>query len=297
MKLSEFDLGQHGGHRVPSPGRCIYCGANGVQLTDEHVVPYALGANSLVLEKSSCATCQAIIQRYEQEVLKKQLGTFRAQVSAPTRRKKDRLTEVWMHFMEVDAQARPLRDLGHRVVPLDEAPLAICLWSSPMPRLLDPTASGGSLGQPWTWIDKHAVTDIARQVAKETGAEHVAAKIGEVNRIHYLRSLAKTAHAYATATIGLEAFEPLLPDLILGRRDDVETYVGDLPHENPFGADDHQTLQIAIGEATDGPAAGYLVVHIVLYPSLNSPAHVVILGRPLVDIERAVSAAALQPLE
>lgn len=202
-----------------------------------------------------------------------------------------------MHFLEVDAQGRPVRDLGHRVVPLGEAPLAISLWSSPMPRLLDPTASDGSLGQPWSWYDKHAVAEIARQVAKETRAQHVAAKIGEVNRIHYLRSLAKTAHAYAAATIGLEAFEPLLPDLILGRRDDVETFVGDVPHENPFEPDDLQTLQIAIGEATHGPAAGYLIAHIVLYPSLNSPAHAVILGRPLVDIEQAISTGTAQPVE
>ncbi|RWA68003.1 hypothetical protein [Mesorhizobium sp.] len=280
MKLTEFDLGQRRSRRVPSPGRCIYCGIAGKPLTDEHVVPFALGANSLVLEKSCCSDCQKIIQKYEQEVLKKQLGVFRAQVDAPTRNRKDRATDVPMHFVEVNEQGKPMRDLGRRRIALAEAPLMICLWSSPLPELLDPKGAGSvPLGQPWTYVDQQAMAVMVKQVAEETGAKHVAAKIGEVNRRHYLRSLAKTAHAYAAAEMGLDAFDPMLVDLILCRRDDVETFVGDLPHESPFDADDSHTFQIAIGEPLDGPGAGYLVARIVLYPTLGSPAHVVILGR------------------
>ncbi|WP_157384580.1 hypothetical protein [Nitratireductor soli] len=250
-------------------------------MTDEHVIPFALGANSLVLEKSCCSDCQRIIQKYEQEVLKKQLGVFRAQVDAPTRNRKDRPSEVPMHFVEVNEQGQPIRNLGKRRLALAKAPLMISLWSSPLPKLLNPSGTGSApIGQPWNYVDRQAMASMVKQVAEETGAKHVAVKVGEVNRRHYLRSLAKTAHAYATAEMGLDAFDPLLVDLILCRRDDVETFVGDLPHESPFEADDSHTLQIAIGEPLDGPGAGYLVARIVLYPTLGSPAHVVILGRP-----------------
>lgn len=264
MHLTEVDLDRPAGRRIQSPGRCIYCGAPGENLTDEHVIPYALGANSLVLEKSCCGDCQKIIQKYEQEVLKKQLGTFRAQVDAPTRRRKDRPTEVRIDFVEVDDDGSSIRDLGHRVLALTEVPLAISLWSSPIPKLLDPAGNKMDLGQPWSWSDTNGFMELCRGVAEETGARHVAAKIGAVNRVHYLRSLAKTAHAYAAAEIGLDGFEPLLTDLILGRRDDVETFVGDLPHESPFEDDPSQTMQMAIGEAKDGPGVGYLLVRIVL---------------------------------
>jgi hypothetical protein len=225
--------------------------------------------------------CQKIIQKYEQEVLKKQLGVFRTQVDAPSRNKKERPTDIAMQFIEVNEQGLVVRDLGTRSVAVRDAPLMISLWSSPVPRLLNPNDSGWqSLGKPWTYFDQQAMTCIVKQVADSTGAKHVAAKIGEVNRVHYLRLLAKTAHAYAAAEMGLDAFDQLLVDVILCRRDDVETFVGDLPHESPFEADGSHTLQIAIGEALDGPVAGYLVARIVLYPLLGSPEHVVILGRP-----------------
>lgn len=281
MKLTEFDLEQRRSRRIPSPGRCIYCGVVGVQLTDEHVIPFALGANSLVLEKSCCSDCQKIIQKYEQEVLKKQLGVFRAQVDAPTRNRKDRPSDVIMHFVEVNEHGQPMRNLGKRRVTQAEAPLMISLWSSPLPELLNPRGAwSASVGEPWTYVDRQAVSSIVKRVAEETGAKHVAVKVGEVNRQHYLRSLAKMAHAYATAEMGLGAFDPLLVDLILCRRDDVETFVGDLPHESPFDADETHTLQIAVGEPLDGPGRGYIVARIVLYPTLGSPVHVVILGRP-----------------
>src|SRR3546814_1643181 len=89
------------------------------------------------LEKSGCETCQNVIQRYEKEVLKKQLGVFRTQVDAPSRsRKKDRITHVDLQFVEVDDAGRFMRDLGIRSVPVDELPLAVHLWQSPMPRRL-----------------------------------------------------------------------------------------------------------------------------------------------------------------
>lgn len=90
MNLKEFDLDRYEKRVVASPGLCIYCGQAlpSDELTDEHVIPYALGHNTLVFQKSSCKPCAAIIQRYEQEVLKKQLGTFRLQVDAPSRTKR-----------------------------------------------------------------------------------------------------------------------------------------------------------------------------------------------------------------
>src|SRR3546814_9956486 len=87
-----------------------------------------LAANTMILEKSCCETCQNVIQRYEQEVLKKQLGVFRTQVDAPSRsRKKDRITHVDLQFVEVDDAGRFMRDLGIRSVPVDELPLAVHL--------------------------------------------------------------------------------------------------------------------------------------------------------------------------
>ena len=42
--------------------QCIYCGIKDVELSDEHIVPFALNGN-LVIPKSSCEKCQKIINK------------------------------------------------------------------------------------------------------------------------------------------------------------------------------------------------------------------------------------------
>lgn len=287
MKLHEANLDAPDPIYLPSPGLCIYCCGGAGDLTDEHVIPYALGANSFVLRKSCCKVCQQIIQPYEQEVLKKQLGIFRAQVNAPTRRKKDRPTQVTFEFIEVDSQGTKIRDLGTRSYPFEEAPVVLNLWSAPPPRFGNaPVSSGSDLGEPWTWMDRAIAEDICRGVAEETEAKNVAMNLGQVNRKHYHRALAKTAHAFAVSQLGHDGFEPFLPDIILSRSDDVSLYVGDITADSPSSSSYAHTFQIFLGESLDGPAKGCLVSRIQLYPWLDSPVHLVIVGRAT-DVTRA----------
>ena len=112
MILLEHDIDDSPARRLPSPGKCIYCGASGIKLNDEHVIPYAIGKNATILEGACCEVCQKIIQPYEQEVLKKQLGVFRAMVEAPTRNKKDRPKSIILPLVEYDEQGRPSATLA-----------------------------------------------------------------------------------------------------------------------------------------------------------------------------------------
>lgn len=286
MQLTEIDLEKRETRpRIPAPGKCIYCYEvyPESELTEEHVIPYALGANAMILEKSCCTTCQKAISKYEQNVLRHQLGVFRAQVDAPTRNKKDRPKEVEIEFFEIGEDRRVVRDLGKRSIPILEAPTMINLWQSPPPAILQEAFRRPS--QPWSFSDRVAVEALCKQVAAETGAKHgIAMSIGKVNRDQYLRSLAKTAHAYAAAELGLDAFEPFLCDIILNKSDDLELYVGDMPGIGPFAFDPEHTLQISLGEADSGSAGQYLVVRIQLYPSIRSPEHLVVVGKAKEDI-------------
>lgn len=287
MQVTEIDLEKRETRpRLAGPGMCIYCYQvyPDSELTEEHVIPYALAANTMILEKSCCKICQKEITRYEQAVLKHQIGVFRAQVDAPTRNKKDRPKEVDIHFVEVGEDRRVVRDLGTRSIPILDAPTMINLWQSPPPAILQESFRRPS--QPWAFSDRVAVEALCKRVAEETGAKHgIAMSIGKVNRLHYLRSLAKTAHAYAAAELGLDAFEPFLCDIILNRSDDAETYVGDMPGIGPFPFDPDHTLQISLGEADGGSAGRFLVVRIQLYPSIRSPEHLVVVGVPTRNID------------
>lgn len=192
MKLDEVDLDTNPVEHVPSPRRCIYCHET-QGLTHEHVIPFGLGAHSLILDKANCQACQRTIQPYEQAVLKHQLGNFRAQVCAPTRRPKDRPTEIRIPAIEVDDAGRFLRDLGTWTVPIDDAPLLLSLWSSPPPRLLLPAGTEPGIGRAWSFAEASRVKPLVRRITSATGARHVALKAGEVNRLHYLRFLPRPA--------------------------------------------------------------------------------------------------------
>ncbi|MEO1987205.1 HNH endonuclease [Martelella sp.] len=133
MRTRTYEIDRFEKRRIALPGVCIYCGSafSHIDLTDEHIIPFAHGHNTLIFEKASCKPCAAIIQRYEQEVLKKQLGDFRLQVDAPSRtRRRDRPKHVEIPFVAVDGSGKITRDLGSRAFPLEEAPLALNLWQN-----------------------------------------------------------------------------------------------------------------------------------------------------------------------
>ena len=288
MILREYDVDNAPARRLPSPGKCIYCDAIGVALNEEHVIPYAIGKNATILEGACCDACQKIIQRYEQEVLKKQLGVFRAMVEAPTRNKKDRPKFVTLPLVEHDEREQSLRELGDRLIPIEDGPLILNLWKSPPPRILgekiDPTCAEG---RPWRFIEASRADPILKKAAIELGIPNVGFKLPVVDRLHYLRVLAKTAHAFVAAELGPDAFSPFLTDLILNRSDDVGEWVGDMAGVASLEGATGHSFKITMGETPSslGPAAGLIVVFMQFWADLGSPPHLVVVGRPLIDMQ------------
>ena len=74
--------------RVESVGHCIYCGAS-ENLSDEHVIPLALGGN-IILPNSSCPNCATITSDFERRVLRGFMLSGRVAGNYPTRRPKKR---------------------------------------------------------------------------------------------------------------------------------------------------------------------------------------------------------------
>lgn len=282
MRLQQFDLENGERKRIPSIGHCIYCGDAQCELTDEHVVPFALGGNTTIFEKAACTICQRIIQPYEQRVLRGQLAVFRARIGAPTRKKKNRVTHTALHFCEVNDQERFVRDLGAKQIPIDEAPLAFSVWDLPPARILEEAWNAGQdLGQPWTYVQRDVAERLAKTVAEATGSKNVAVKVDAINRDDFLRFLIKTAHAYAISELGAGAFRPLTADLILQRSNDLSQFVGGDPGPSPYESHPANMTELLVGKVETGPAAGCTAVRIRLYPLLGTPAHIVVVGAPI----------------
>ena len=73
----------HGPTRFSSKGRCIYCGRDDVNLTDEHVVPLSLGGQH-VIEGASCSSCAKIATKFERDVAREMWGDARIHYSVFT---------------------------------------------------------------------------------------------------------------------------------------------------------------------------------------------------------------------
>ena len=68
-------------------GKCIYCGCASDKLTNEHVIPLALGG-TMVIRNASCEKCRDITSRYERNPLKENWSEVRACLDYPSRRRK-----------------------------------------------------------------------------------------------------------------------------------------------------------------------------------------------------------------
>lgn len=288
MILREHDIDNTPARRIPSPGKCIYCGVSNVKLNEEHVIPYAIGKNATIFEGACCDGCQKIIQRYEQEVLKKQLGVFRAMVEAPTRNKRDRAKSITLPLVEYDDAGRIVRELGDREIAIENGPLILNLWQSPPPRILGERIEPGTAeGRAWRYVEARRADTILNAAASELGIARVGFKLPDVNRLHYLRVLAKTAHAFVAAELGPDAIQPFLTDLILNRSDDLGEFVGHMAGVASLEGASGHSFKITIGETPSslGPAAGLIVVFMQFWADLGYPPHLVVVGKPLIDLQ------------
>lgn len=288
MILMEYNVDGDLPRHLPSADKCIYCKKTDVELTDEHVVPFAIGKDATILDKSCCVVCQRTIQPYEQSVLRHQLGHFRASVEAPTRKPKDRFTSLPLEFVEANEKGEAIRELGKREVPIAEAPLILNLWQSPPPGILRiPFDPAFAEGRPFHYVESKVADPILKAVAAEAGIAHVGFKLRPVNRLHYLRTLAKTAHAYVAAELGVDAFTPYLTDIILNRSDDIARYIGDLSGVASLEGATGHTFKITLGEVPEvaGIGKGKIAVFMQFWGELGSPPHLVIVGETLIDMQ------------
>lgn len=257
--------------RFKPAGRCIYCGSTDVDLKQEHILPFGIAHNSLVLPASSCAACEKVTCGIENDVLGKQMIQMRTALKSPTRNKKKRATGFTL--FRAFSQDGSFQDSveNAETISAEDYP-----WHYTA-LLMDKAGflAGSPRFEPLRWElfsvgkpppDQHNVGPKAA----------VATRVGQINPYSFARFLAKVAHSYACAYYG-GIFEPVLLDLIRGQTDGAFRYWigGDLSVQSPQpGHLHHLSLQrVQRGGAT------YLVVVIHLFRMLGTPVYHVVAGR------------------
>lgn len=251
--------------RYRSVGFCIYCGATEGQLSDEHIIPFALGGDYL-LPKSSCAACAKITSGIEQFCLRTMFGPLRMMLGFPTRRPKERPTTLPVILTMPDKSRRPVD------IPVVEHPMAVAFFMPPPAKAL----IGGELDE------KGLMNVLIWRYPEIPKVEHILKKYGAIScEITYLtfetlqfsKLLAKIAHGWAFANEPQD-YDQLAPDVILGKVNDPNAIVGS-QYAIPKFHDGNQVMSINSGRHPD---MGKVMVAIQFFPNLDGPTYHVVVG-------------------
>lgn len=223
----------------PPVDRCIYCGATD-DLTKEHVVPLGIAGHSMILERASCRACAKITGGIEGAVLEGSLGILREKFSSPTRHK-SRRTGISRRTLAIRDEHGQWVGTGTLDVPVAQLP-AICMFPQlNAPRIFAaPDAADGWTGTFWLWQEH---VPVPAPIASSTSGAGI--HIGKVNPQLFARFLAKIAHGYAVAYLGVDGFTPFLPEVILSESSDPFLYVGGFSEAaEPCRPHSQQTLYV-----------------------------------------------------
>jgi hypothetical protein len=201
--------------RARPVGSCIYCGSRD-DLTDEHIIPAALGGN-YVLPQASCKECNKITSKFEREVLRGFMWEARVAANFPTRRPKER-PDLLPLEIERDGKYETVQ------IAASDHPgfLDLPLLAPPGVLVARPPTRGVMIqGHERLLFGKHP-----GEVLKQLGASAMQATFNwDVTA--FAKLLAKIAYGMAVAELGVQPLEQIkvLP-LIRGEADDASTWIG-----------------------------------------------------------------------
>jgi hypothetical protein len=251
----------------PAANECIYCGARGVNLTDEHTLPDGLGGRH-VLPQASCGPCQKLInEEIEQYCLRTLLAQLRALHGIKSRKKRPSpplSVRVRRHTGAIERINLDVADLP-RVFALPVFPEPRFLTSEPVTETYD--------GWWWHYEDP--------QFGEWLKTHNAAAIISETIKPDKLaRLVAKIAHAHAWALWGGQ-FEPFLLPLIMGKEKNYTRLIGGWGQILEPTPDLNHTFNFMKCRGEDGDEESYLIASMRFFSGLNGPVYYAVIGRLL----------------
>lgn len=237
---------------------CIYCGETEVQLTDEHIIAYALGGKR-ILSKATCGTCQTLTSKTERSALHDMLLQVRAQLGLPSRKKSlpEKMPLV-VHYGD-EQKTFELEKAEH--------PTMAQFLLYPLPGAL-----GGEAPERGITVTGNQLYQVGgpplKQVLDKLGAKSVSfSQTFKGNELE--KMLAKTALAYAVAEKGVDGLRKSpLRKTIRGEVDDAGKWIGcGKWHPDP-SPHLHQLNLVTSGE--------WVVVSVRLFANLRAPEYLVV---------------------
>jgi hypothetical protein len=257
--------------RLPRIGKCIYCGAtefvpgSGRKLSEEHVVSEGLGG-SLVLPEASCEACANKTKKIEGNVLRTVLWAPRRHLKIRGKKRK-RAESLYPVTAIVDGKDVVMH------LPLDAHPTMLFLMVFNAPGILCARTVGRS-GIQGAWAQ-----ELGNRVQGfvNRGVRNFASP--SMDTVRFCQLLAKIAHGFAVAELGLDGFMPMLPPFILREFGAKENWPNcyHVVGGNPFDWAPDEALHV-LGWGFPDSGHQYLVVLIRLFANLGAPIFQVVVG-------------------
>jgi hypothetical protein len=210
---------------VPGAGRCIYCWPRKFTidtLAREHIIPKAI-SGKLVFHNASCANCADLINsEIENPTLQRMWLTPRTRLRMPTSRPRDTLPYgTWTSDSPGLPQDMGDVDFDFEQIAVEDHPFTISFPCLAPPGIL------------WDEPPSPTFPLIGVSIYRDPSAPPLpnfpgkqSAELQPFDPGVICRSIAKIAHGAAVAELGFDKFEPMLPDVILGREPNVSHLVG-----------------------------------------------------------------------
>ncbi len=190
-------------------GRCIYCGS-AADLSDEHIIPYALNGK-WGLPDASCKSCSMITSQFEGNVLRGPLLPARSVTQFSTRHPRNRPTEypIIIDGKPINVTSKDLVATVHLPIILQAAYFDGREYTS---------------GIVLIGVENIVFGKDNLHNYKENNTIKI---ISTYNYIDFFRMIGKIGYSYAVANYGLLAIKKtyILPS-ILGETDDIGKWIG-----------------------------------------------------------------------
>jgi hypothetical protein len=264
-------------HAFKPVGRCIYCGNKDRRLGKEHVIPLGLGGR-IILPNSSCIvedskdnpSCSDITREIERLCQRDMLGNLRMRLDMPTRNPKQRPDKINIGVGDGDGVAWTHKSTIE--IPVLDFPRALFLPVFHPPRIITKDTDPDWLGDTWEYIDRD---DLEAFHSKY----NIWPELAHMHPLYFCRMIAKIAHAWTVGVEGIDGFEPLLLDFILGKTNVIRDYIGCLPELPPkTEAIRKHALTTDYYRIDD---IEYVGSNVRLFSDLGAPEYVVIVGKRL----------------
>lgn len=255
---------------IPGAGKCIYCPPNALKpdkLEREHIIAHTLGGK-LILHNASCRDCASLINReIESPCLKQFWLAPRTHLALPTSDPRTTLRIGTWDDTGDDRLPESMAKVNFKFeeILVDEHPGITFLPVFQRPRILLGNPPSAGVGPVGFWNSPIRRMPRAPQGKRVADVQPFA--VGPIARM-----IAKIAHGAAVAELGLDAFEPLLPDIIMGRSDHIFHLVGNVSKRG--------RKRVALHRITLELEQGFIVANVQLFARLRGPIFQAVVGRP-----------------